>query len=152
MEQELINYCKQMNVGCSILNYNDRNSVAKKIEALYVRENAKYGFSLFDILKCEELIGVNLFESWKWVHDFIEEKSIIVFFDYKMGEYVEIDCGNIFVQFYDDCPKDEFYITDWSGSFLLGYNHSKCLFAMGTASDWLEKSEKYKKFTNEIKK
>lgn len=85
MEQELINYCKQMDVGCFILAYNDKNKIIEKIETLYVKENAKYGFSLFDILKFEELIGVNLFESWKWVHDFIEEKSIIVFFDYKMG-------------------------------------------------------------------
>lgn len=146
MEQELINYCKKMNVECSILSSDDRSNVIQKIEELYVRENAKYGFSLFDILKFEELIGVNLFESWKWVNDFIEEKPIIVFFDYKVGEYVELACGSVFVQFYDDCPKDEFYITDRSGNFLLGYNHSNCLFAMGTASDWLEKSEKYKNF------
>lgn len=69
-----------------------------------------------------------------------------MFFDYKDGEYVELSNGNIFVDFYNDCPKDEFYMTDLEGSFLLGYNHSNCLFAMGIAADWLEKDEKYRCF------
>ena len=146
MEQELINYCKEFKIDYSILNSDCKNIIIQKIEVLYIRKNAKYGFSLFDMIKFEEMIGVNSFDSWSWVHDFIKKKSIIVFFDYKIGEYVELSCGDVFVQFYDGCPKDEFYITDCNGSFLLGYNHSHCLFAMGIAADWLEKSEKYKNF------
>lgn len=148
MEKDLICYYQERNLNCRILNCDEKNSIGKIIEQLYVRENAKYGFSLFDMLKCEEMVGVNLFESWSWINEFIQHKIIIVFFDYKVGEYVELTDGGNFTNFYDDCPKVEFYMTDRTGSFLLGYNHSHCLFGMGTAADWLEENDNYKKYYN----
>ena len=144
MEQELINYYDKMCLNYHILTLQEKMHIKLLIENIYVNQNKKYGFSLFDVLKIEESVSVNDFNSWSWICDFIKDKNIIIFFDYKKGKYIELSNGSIFIEFYDDCPKDEFYMTDLYGTFLLGYNHSKCLFTMGTAADWLEQSEKYR--------
>jgi len=57
--------------------------------------------------------------------------------------------GEKFVDFYENIPLIEFYIVDPKLNFLLAYNHSQCLVAMGIAADWLENDiryvERYKK-------
>lgn len=146
MEKELIDYYKKKCFNYRILTLQEKMHIKLLIENIYINQNKRYGFSLFDVLKIEESVSVNCFSSWSWICDFIKDKNIIVFFDYKEGEYIELSNGSIFVEFYEDSPKEEFYIIDLHGTFLLGYNHSNCLFAMGTAADWLEQSEKYMDF------
>lgn len=146
MEQELIDYYKKIDLDYYILTAEEKNHIKQMIERLYIRKNAKYGFSLFDMLKIGESVAVNFYDSWSWINDFIKDKKVIVFFDYKEGEYIELSNGSAFIEFYDNCPKDEFYMTDTEGNYLLGYNHSHCLFAMGIAADWLESEDNYINF------
>lgn len=145
-EKQLIEYCKDLNINGFVLDDDDRNNIIKLIEKLYVRKGAKYGFSLFDMLKFEELEGISLIDSWRWVHDFIKDRDIVVFFNFKCDRYVYLENGSAFIDFYENCYENEFYITNRSAGFLMGYNHSHCLFAMGTAIKWLENTQKYKDY------
>jgi hypothetical protein len=69
------------------------------IETKYIAPKSKFGFSLFDILKVEECVAVNYYDSWRWIYPFINKKSIIVFFDYKNGEYIELSDGGFLLIF-----------------------------------------------------
>lgn len=146
MNSLLRQYYDKIKVNYHVLSCNEITHVNHMIETKYIAPKSKFGFSLFDILKVEECVAVNYYDSWRWIYPFINKKSIIVFFDYNNGEYIELSDGGFFVDFFDECPKSEFYMIDSMGQFLLGYNHSKCLFAMGTAADWLERDEKYLEF------
>jgi len=99
-------------------------------------------FPLFE--KITDFVGIDVPESWMWISDFVKESSAILFFNpedekgfYKFasGEDVVAVVGEIF--------NVEFYVTNVSADYLLGYNHSQCLIASGTASTWLENHTGY---------
>lgn len=150
MDDELIDYCIEKNLSYRILSIEEIERVRNIIEKLYQR-TTNYGFSLFDMLKFDEMKFLpydESCESWRCIHSFIENKRIIVFFYYKAKneKYIELLNGDCFIAFYENAGLHEFYIMDPNGAFLLGYNHSNCLFAMGDAADWLEKDDNYISF------
>ena len=69
MEQELIDYYKKIDLDYYILTAEEKNHIKQMIERLYIRKNAKYGFSLFDMLKIGESVAVNFYDSWSWIND-----------------------------------------------------------------------------------
>ena len=151
LDDDLIEFCEEIKEEYKILNSEEEEFIKKIIKNKYVKQNAKTSFSFFNMLDYSQMSGVNLPDSWKWIKDFINNKKVIVFFNEGMGKkYIKLYNGGIFVDFYDEGPLVEFYITDCNGSFLLGYNHSQCLFAFETAGIWLENDIRYKEY--QIKK
>ena len=147
MDEDLIEYCKKLKQKYSILNSEEKEFIKKTVKANYVRKDAKTSFSFFDRLDYSDMSGINIPDAWRWIKDFVANKEIIVFFNEGAAkEYIKLYHGGIFVDFYDESPLVEFYITDCAVSFLLGYNHSQCLFAFGTAGDWLENDNRYKRY------
>lgn len=146
MEENLINFYKKFHIDYHILTSNERFMVKKYIEDTYVNKDVRHGVSLFDFLKVDESVGVSDFDSWKWVYPFIKGKKVVMFFHFEQVDFIELSDGGPFFEFFEDCPKVEFYMIDLFGTFFLGYNHSHCLFTMGTAADWLEQNENYLKF------
>ena len=66
-----------------------------------------------DTLNFREASSIDIPDSWKWINDFIQNRKIIIFFNSDTGrEYIILKNGNIFVDFYDNSPLEEFYITE----------------------------------------
>lgn len=146
MDEDLIEYCERLKQKYDILNLEQRELIQKTVKEKYIRKDAKFGFSIFDMLDFSHMSGINIPDAWRWIKDFIQNKEIVVFFNLGTAkEYIKLYHGEIFVDFYDESPLVEFYITDCAVSFLLGYNHSQCLFVFETAADWLENDDRYKK-------
>ena len=147
MDEDLIEYCEKLKQKYSILNSEQREFIKKTVRAKYVRKDAKTNFSFFDMLDYSNMSGINIPDAWRWIKDIVANEEIIVFINEGAAkEYIKLYHGGIFVDFYDESPLVEFYITDCAVSFLLGYNHSQCLFAFGTAGDWLENDNRYKRY------
>lgn len=142
IKKQLLEFSNQNNVSVKILSEDEKAVIFQKVKKKYIREKAKIGYSIFEALKYE-YVGTDVADSWKWLEDFIKNKSIIVFFnDSEEKNCYEFDDGKAFVDFYNNIPLIEFYIVDVELTYLLAYNHSQCLVAMGKAADWLEKYKK----------
>ena len=79
MNSLLRQYYDKINVNYHVLSCNEITHVNHMIETKYIAPKSKFGFSLFDILKVEECVAVNYYDSWRWIYPFINKKSIIVF-------------------------------------------------------------------------
>lgn len=139
MDQDLIEFCKKLGEEYNILSVEEKNKIKNLIKEKYLRREVKIiNFSIYEALDFSQSWGTNIPESWKWINDFIDNQSVIVFFNSGEGkDYIQLKNGNIFVDFYNISPVEEFYITDADTSFLLAYCHSQCLSTMGTAKNWL---------------
>lgn len=147
MDDDLIEFCKKEKQNYMILNSEERQFIKNAVKTKYMRKDVKTSFSFFNMLDYSHMSGTNVADAWRWIKDFIANKEVVVFFNEGTAkEYIKLYNGAIFVDFYDESPLVEFYITDCTISFLLGYNHSQCLFAFDTAGDWLENDDRYKKY------
>lgn len=145
MEEHLLEFWKSTGKKIKILTENDTGRIWNAVKTKYLRPHTDIGYSIFDAVVFSSMVGVDVPDSWRWIRDFLKDDSIILFFNKDMTEhFYEIENGSEFVEFYDECGVIEFYITNWDTDYLLGYNHSQCLFAMGTAVEWLENDERYK--------
>jgi len=111
----------------------------------FLKTNRKNTFSVFEMLQ-DDFIGIDVYESWKWVKDYLTERILVLFGTIESENIYEIKDGTIFDQLYDNLPGIEFYITNSKYDFLIGYNHSNCLVAMGRAIEWLENDIRYKNY------
>ncbi|WP_024291034.1 hypothetical protein [Lacrimispora indolis] len=145
MEQHLLEFWRNIGEKISILSEAERERIWMAVKEKYLRPNVRIGYSIFDAVVFSSMVGIDVPDSWRWIGDFIKSDSIILFFNKDMGNnFYEIENGSKFVEFYDECGVIEFYITDRDANYLLGYNHSQCLFTMGTACEWLENDKRYK--------
>lgn len=145
MEPHLIEFWESVGEKISILSKDEKEKIWNAVKMKYLRPNVHIGYSIFDAVVFSSMVGIDIPDSWKWIGDFVKNDSVILFFNKDMGNnFYEIENGSTFVKFYDECGLIEFYITDRYTNYLLGYNHSQCLFAMGTAIKWLENDERYK--------
>ena len=146
MIEDLIEYCVKGEVSCRVISENEKAKIKEHINERYLDKNRKSGRTLFDHLKISESVSADAADSWQWLRSFFKGKKAIVFFRYDEEQYVELYDSSFFFDFYDDYAAVEFYMIAQDGEYLCGYNHSHCIFAMGTAADWLEKNEQYRKY------
>lgn len=145
MVEDLIDYCVKENISYRIISNNERTKIKEYINERYLDRGRKNGCTLFDYLKISESVVADATDSWQWLQPFFKGKKIVIFFRYDEEQYVELSDGSFFFKFYDDYAAIEFYLIDPYGEYLCGYNHSHCIFTMGTVADWLEKNEEYRK-------
>lgn len=145
MDKQLIRFCQSNNEKFIILDVDERLEIQSIIKEKYVRKDARLKFSIYDTLNFMEASSIDVSDSWKWINDFIQNRTIIVFLNLDIGkDYIKIIHGNIFIKFFDESPLEEFYNTDENTSFLLAYCHSQVLLAMGLAEDWLRHDKRFK--------
>jgi hypothetical protein len=146
MIEDLIEYCIKGNINYRIISNNEKEKIKGYINERYLDKNRKSGRTLFDHLKINESVSADAVDSWRWLKRFFKEKKAIAFFRYDEEQYVELYDSSLFFEFYDDYAAVEFYLIDPNGEYLCGYNHSHCIFTMGTAADWLEDNEQYRNY------
>lgn len=146
MEQNLLEFFEKQGEKISILSQIEKERIWDAIRIKYLRPNIHIGYSIFDAVDFSAMLGIDVADSWRWISDFIKNNPIILFFNKDMGnKFYEIENANKFMDFYsDECGVIEFYITDRETNYFLGYNHSQCLFVMGSAIEWLENDKRYK--------
>lgn len=104
------------------------------------------------MLKYEGATGTNDPDSWRWIKDFTTREPIVLIFNSSVEpRYYEFPNTETFVELYDDLPLIEFYIVDYTLDYLIAYNHSQCLTAIGKAADWLESYDLYKQWCKKVK-
>ena len=85
-------------------------------------------------------VSVRDSESWRWVSGFLENNSVIMFFNEDDDISVfEFQDGKDIVPVLAETNSFEFYLTDKSISYTLCFNHHDYLVATGTAADWLRR-------------
>ncbi len=88
---------------------------------------------------CEPSIAVRNDEAWRWLDSFLEGKHVFMLFDKVTAEsgFSFLNGADI-VLVLGESVGFEFYLTDESVSFLLCYQRSNYLIALGGAVGWLE--------------
>ena len=146
MTDDLKDYCDGNGIRYRVLSPAEKEKILLLISERYIDKDARSGLTMFDRLTIREAVAVNDSDSWRWLFPFFKGKKAVVFKSPDDESYVELsDCGDFF-DFYDDYAAVEFYLIDPCGGYICGYNHSHCAFAMGSAADWLEHTEKYRQF------
>lgn len=150
MIEPLIKYCTDVGEHSEILDTEEKSKIQRLVKEKYIRDEIKLiGFSVFECLDYTDMVVIDIPDSWKWINDFIQNRPVIVFFNpFSHSNFIRLNNGNIFADYYEEAWEDEFYITDKGVSFLLGYNHSQVLFAMGEAKSWLQNDIRYKERIN----
>ena len=146
MEDALINFWKTAGEKIRILSETEKEKIWGAVKDKYLRPDVHIGYSICDAINFSLASGINIADSWMWIGDFIKNNTVILFFNKDLGDnFYEIENGSMFTKFYDEeCGVIEFYITDVDTNFLLAYNHSQCLVALGTAREWLKSDKRYK--------
>ncbi len=78
-------------------------------------------------------------QGWRWISAFSPSKEVIMFF--AMADepaMYRVSSGVAAETILADCTGFEVYFTDRTVDYLLGHNHHDCVFACGTAKQWLE--------------
>lgn len=80
-------------------------------------------------------------EAWRWIKGFIQDREVLLLFDYMEGEPIyKIAKGdkvvNIIARIWPVVGQN-FYVTDEQLSFLFGYWTDGYLYAVGAAKEWL---------------
>ena len=140
MEEKLLDFWKAAGSSIRILPKDEKEKMWAAIREKYLRPGARIGFSICDALNYPFVSSIRGPEPWRCIADLVKNDTVILFFNKDWGDnFYEIENGSLYVRFYDlECGGIEFYITDAAASFLLAYNESQCLVAMGTAREWLE--------------
>ena len=77
-------------------------------------------------------------DAWKWLDEFIQLKEFYLYFDKSSDSTVYIFPENqSFTKFLSEFPGYVFYITNENLDFLICFNDSHYLIALGTAESWL---------------
>ncbi|WP_020616222.1 hypothetical protein [Paenibacillus daejeonensis] len=143
IKEQILSASKKLSIELSILPKEEAEKIKHSIFNKYLEEGALPYFPLFESLN--HYIGIDVPESWTWISNFVEKTPVILFFnpdDEK--EYYKLKKGEDVVLILEEIFNVEFYITNLDTEYLLGYNHSQCLVACGTADPWLENHEGYK--------
>jgi hypothetical protein len=78
-------------------------------------------------------------EGWRWIGDFSPSAEVIMLFALQdEGAMYQVPDGKAAEAILSDCIGFEVYFTNRDVDYLLGQNHHDCVFACGTAKDWLE--------------
>ena len=79
-------------------------------------------------------------ESWKWIAEFVKDTTVVMFFNEDdESTVIEFQDGKDVVPVLAETSSFEFYLTDYSVSYTLCFNHHDYLVATGSAADWLQR-------------
>ncbi|MBW7473872.1 hypothetical protein K0T92_03875 [Paenibacillus oenotherae] len=147
IQDQILTASSKLEIEVNILTLEEREEIKNSIMFKFLEDNQLRKFPLFD--KIKDYVGVEIADSWMWISDFINENTEVLFFKPDdEREYYRLNNGENLVSIIGELFNVEFYVTNPCADYLLGYNHSQCLIATGTASVWLENHQEYKKRYN----
>ncbi len=109
-----------------------REAVHKK----YVKQG-RTGWPIWEDLKEDVSVHAPEGESLRLLRDYVQDRHCVLLFNPPEREGFEFQNGSELVHVLEECPRLEFYVTDWQASFLVIVNHHDVVIAAGGAMDWL---------------
>lgn len=147
IKEQILTASNNLGMQVSILTSEKKTEVISRVMNRFVKKDETHIFPIFE--KLDDFVGIDVSESWMWISDFINDNTAILFFnDDDEKELYEFQKGKDIVSILNEIYNVEFYVTNSRTEYLLGYNHSQCLVASGTAIEWLENHKGYKERYN----
>ena len=134
IQLEIERAASALHVQLALINETDRDGVREKALHDFVTQPFHFRWLWEHLIDCE---NINDPEGWKYIDEFVNKKRVVLFFnEFEDKSMFELD-GSRLTELIGECYGFEFYVTDAAADFLICYNHHDCLFATGTAKNWL---------------
>jgi hypothetical protein len=143
IKEQIFSASSKLDIDLSILPAEEAVKIKQSIMSKYLEDGSSHNFPLFE--RIHDYVGIDVPDSWMWISNFVNKNPVILFFNPEDEKgFFKLNSGEDVVSIIDEIYNVEFYVTNFDTEYLLGYNHSQCLIASGTASFWLENHEGYK--------